>query len=150
MKRTITKTECIKALEEENLEPGPFFGKQYGENIKCNVCAVGAILRQTTAVENSIIIDKGDSDPVWTRFMKLNSFASVALGAGACKVKEINQIAQLIEEKKFLPALSSYFEDDWSGKTIDEKRKNCIDFVETYFPDCFQINEKTIEELNSI
>lgn len=48
----VTKKQIIKALETEDLNPGYFFKGNdteyiYGDNGKCQVCAVGAVLRAT-------------------------------------------------------------------------------------------------------
>ena len=112
MIKSITKAQVIIALKKEPLTRGSFFGGIKRTKKKCEVCAVGAILRYI-------------SFETWAHDIGYNiNRVAYAL---------TNQIATcqdpkgLIKEKNYLGALSCYFEDNHT-------KKQCIAFVKKHFP----------------
>jgi len=109
MRKSITKTNVIKALNKEDLVRGNFFQR---ESTKCAVCAVGAVLRHMSFEKWAIklINRQGNIGDVATKNVYVNG-----------------SIRYLIKEKNYLGALSCYFEQGHTKKT-------CIKFVKRYFP----------------
>ena len=128
MTKIIKRRVVIKALRTEQLTQGSFF---MSENLGCNVCAVGAILRHV-------------SFETWWRKQNLSFLDINDLGYAACKnelVSNKDGVKINLENKNYLGALSCYFEN--LRGTPKNNKNNCIRFVKKYFPKSFEL---TIED----
>lgn len=117
-----TKKECIEAVISEPLEFG-----QWNEhsNNKCNVCAVGAILRQTQGI---------NGDREINNTMMRNS-------RGSC-YKEM-AIKNHLKNGNYLHALSCYFESleqevPHNTSPNTKVRLALVSFIEAEFPNRFE------------
>jgi len=123
MRKSITKANVIKALQKEKLKRKNFFHGVSGLlwDIKCSVCAVGAVLRKMSFEE-------------WAKQQGWNQFR---IGEAATKgiYSSNHDYKRLIKEKNYLGALSCYFEKGNS-------KKKCIEFVKQYFPSKLTIEIK--------
>ncbi len=112
MIKSITKAQVIIALKKEPLTRGSFFGAIKTTKKKCDVCAVGAILRYI-------------SFETWAHD---NGYERDRLGYIITNKEATSQdTKRLIKEKNYLGALSCYFEDNHT-------KKQCIAFVKKHFP----------------
>jgi len=119
MRKSITKSQAIKAIKtEKNLS---YNGDWFEENLDyykkdCNVCAVGAILRNMSFEK-------------WARKISfdLQELGWVAVGGREAGVASMEYIKDHLKSKNYLAALSCYFE---SGKT----RTQCVNFIKKNFP----------------
>jgi len=110
MKKSITKTEVIKALQKEPLQRGSYF---YGDKKSvCKVCAVGAVLR-------AMSFEK------WAR--KVNTEPGLLGNIATNYAAKGYNPKDLLDYKNYLGALSCYFE-------AGNSKAECITFVKKYFP----------------
>lgn len=100
LQRTISKSEIIKALQTEPLQPGVFVEYVYvadtcniSTDPSCNVCAVGAVLRRA-GYTNDAIIKAG---------RELSNAGFVCQG-------NVAQINEELKNRQYLNALSVKFE----------------------------------------
>ncbi len=112
MIKTITKKQVIKALKTEPLTKGSYFHSQIIKGYKCDVCAVGAVLRHMS----------------FEKWALENRLSTNALGTIATKGLSIgSNHKNLIKNGNYFGALSCYFEAGHS-------KSKCIQYVEKNFP----------------
>jgi hypothetical protein len=124
----LTKEQCIEAIKKEPLHPGRYF---MDEGLDCEVCAVGAIIRNT--------LDESFH----------NTFTGLVVTQGDCVAFHINEIDIALRRKNYLGAVSMAFEhfcEEFSREeghpTHDELeliRAETINFIEEFIPDKFEI-----------
>lgn len=115
---SITKSQIISSIKNSTLKGGSFFyDKSNIEN--CEVCAVGAIIREVLGVE----------------------YCEERIAEDLCQGSfgECDNLKALIEEENWLGALSVFFErkmseDFWVEHATVREKLEIINFIEDYFP----------------
>jgi len=119
--KSITKAKIIEALKTEKLVRSDWFHQDSVDiKGKCDVCAVGAVLRKMS----------------FEKWALRNGFSprAVADQVTGDIVADRDEIGAYLAEGDYLSALSCYFED------VSENPKNLVKFVEKNFPDKLRIN----------
>lgn len=129
----ITKEQVLTAIKTEPLKAGSFLradGKPINE---CEVCAVGAVMRN---VLNNKIEDEDDFHKLCGRVTR-EQFID-------------NDVDVLLKNENYLGALSNYFEEMIDCKTwvpgdinliaTQDDIKELVTFVEENFPEEFEVN----------
>ena len=140
MTKEITKQQVLKALRNEPLEGGQFFAN---DKPNCNVCAVGAVLREV-------------SFETWFKKMDIRFTVSRVVGdmVWLGGFSHIGDWRQALKDKQYLSALSIKFEklltsaDGYGTQNVTPRRRQImIDFVERYFPTSFTVTLTAPEDL---
>ncbi len=147
MKITITKKNAIKAVMTEPLKGNQWFHD--GNVSKCEVCAVGAVLRNSTSLKNTSYYRALN---MAEKVVKINDYT---VSADGCKnFWDQDDYQDALKDKNYMGALSMYFEYlydslgyDKTGqyyKEISLKHLKTIrlalhDFIVAEFPDKFVV-----------
>jgi len=132
----ITRNQIIKALATEPLKAGNWI--QCKADLNCKVCAVGAIVRSrlTSAQEKKLNIEEYN---FYKESLLKDKFSDICEKLIASNYNFFlslsDKISYLIENEDYMSALSSYFENNYYGRSItDVDRERIIGFVAQNFP----------------
>lgn len=122
----ITRRETLHAIRTEPLKAGKWASNEEGNEGKCSVCAVGAVLRKA-GLDDACINQFGNR-------MIIN-FKNVTALSVYSKKDENEKIEEHLDNDRFLQALSLKFECQ-AKRTGAGKRTRTIlaDFIKANFP----------------
>ena len=129
----IARDRVIQALRTEPLRPGRFFHINNDTSAQdCQVCAVGAVLRQHA------------SAALLARFDNYGDLHTTRITQTFCKGSAVcSDPGELIKQKNYMGALSSYFEKIMRAKKQEHVTGQVIDllikFVKKNFPAQFTV-----------
>lgn len=132
---SITKTEIIKALQEETrLESGNFIVEPNVAGERCSVCAVGSILRRKL---------------IGLDFAQIRSFCNHTVTSPLYseleeRVSRLAKIKIMKKKRQWLSLLSSEFEYLYNDPPYIEIKKvvtKLVAFVQRHFPERFYVSE---------
>jgi hypothetical protein len=130
-KKTITRRDVLAAIRTEPLRPGNWVVTT--ENVKCEVCAVGAVLRHA-GLNNEEIFEFGDI---------MMHYGKCSVDGYGSKEDIEDTIQGMLRNNRYLHALSITFEFYsrrlGKGKRI---RKVLANFVKKNFPKTIKLNER--------
>jgi hypothetical protein len=126
--KIITKAQVIKALRTEPLEAQAFFHSEYATLERCNVCAVGAVMRQTSCLKWA---QENGLRPVRIAQMLTND------------QYKTNHPVRQIKEGNYFGGLSSFFEKYYTKKRekdgVRAARAMMVEFVKKHFPAAVEV-----------
>jgi hypothetical protein len=144
MKITITKKNAIKAVMTEPLRGNRWF--HYGDISKCDVCAVGAVLRNSTNLKNvryTMALDMAE------KVVDVDHYTVSSHGYAHDGDAYKKTYLKALEGKNYMGALSMYFEYlyksfGYLGEKIKPKHLETIrlalhDFIVAEFPNKFVV-----------
>lgn len=154
MKFTVTKAQVVRALETEPILPGTFVSSGYDKcgynnNFKCPVCAVGSILSST---RDQHFLDAAEANYYLLCIVehyhgcKLDYMDSV-IGELLAKERWLSALSVLCEsisDNELLTNSHKYLDNEFANP---EFRKLLIDFVDTNFPQEFEIDTEASDSL---
>jgi len=141
--KIVTRRQIVSALQKESLTSGYFFEIDPKSIMRCEVCAVGAVLRQTSFIRKLISIKGCNID---------NTLGVDNLGKGLCRNAYASDsmfdvdgtIEQELNNKNYMGALSMKFES-LMGNAVGDRatvkiKRQLIEFVKNKFPKSIKIS----------
>lgn len=134
MSKVIKRSDVVKALASEPLQPGHFYNPTANRG-RCNVCAVGAVVRNVFNKKLGGELQKEAFNQVCHLVTK-NQYVE-------------DDVKSLLQEGNYLGALSNHFEANYfeseqyltpTGKVNAAGRKALIEWVEKNLPEKFTVN----------